>query len=98
MLGVYMSAIAVLAGRRSKSGDGCVVFMLSTMSVICLNFVVVLAHIFRLLAAYNVLESPEPALLFPISTGIVILLFAVLCLCAAKKLHHGTIARHPQGN
>ena len=88
MLTVYASGFAVFSWRKyiaSRSWGPAVV--LSTMCVLCLDTVVMIAHIFKLLDACNVLSLGRPDIPLAVSMVTVILLFALLSTTALKKIH-----------
>ncbi len=80
MLGIYTSGIAVLAWRRYHlAGIWALVFVLCIAFVLCLDVLVVIAHIFGMLALTH------PRLLFPVIESIVTLLFAGFCIFTVKR-------------
>jgi hypothetical protein len=88
MLSVYASAFAVLSWRKYRtSASWGAAAVLSTMCVLCLNTVITIAHIFKLLAARNVLGLAQPALPLAVAMVTVVLLFALLSMTALKKIH-----------
>ena len=92
MLAVYASGFAVLSWRKYSSSDSWgPAVVLSTMCVLCLETVIMIAHIFRFLAACNVLDLAQPDIPLAVSMVTVVLLFALLSTTALKKIHqHAT--------
>jgi len=88
MLTVYASGFAVLSWRKyCASGGWGPAVVLSTMCVLCLNTVIMIAHIFKFLAACNVLGLERPDISLAVSMVTVVLLFALLSANALKKIH-----------
>lgn len=88
MLSVYASAFAVLAWRRYSTSDAWgPAVVLSTMCVLCLDTVIMFAHIFKLLAACNVLSLAQPDIPLAVSMVTAVLLFALLSTTALKRIH-----------
>jgi hypothetical protein len=88
MLTVYASGFAVLSWRKYSASDSWgPTVMLSTMCVLCLDTVIMIAHIFKFLAAYNVLGLGRPDIPLAVSMVTVVLLFALLSATALKKIH-----------
>jgi len=88
MLTVYASGFVVFNWRKSiatHSWGPAVV--LSTMCVLCLDSVIMIAHIFKLLDACNVLSLGRPDIPLAIPMASVVLLFAFLSTTALKKIH-----------
>ncbi len=89
MLGVYVSAFAVLSLRKFQSNeDWGTALIMSTMCVLCLDAVVALSHAFKLLAVCNVLETPQRVFPFVISMVMIVSLCASLSIQALKRIHH----------
>jgi hypothetical protein len=88
-LGVYLSGLAVLTSRKSGlSGDWALAFLLSTLSVLCLDTVVAVAHLFRVLARFNLLKSsPDNTVVVFAAALITVLMFAVLSVVSVRKSH-----------
>ena len=57
------------------------------MCVLCLDSVIMIVHIFKLLDACNVLSLGRPDIPLAISMVSVVLLFAFLSTTALKKIH-----------
>jgi len=88
MLSVYASAFAVLSWRKYSTSDAWApAVVLSTMCVLCLDTVIMIAHIFKLLAACNVLDLAQPDIPLAVSMVTAVLLFALLSMTALKKIH-----------
>jgi len=89
ILGVYTSAFAVMSWRKVKSNEEWkTALVLGTMSVLCLDSLVAIVHVFKLLLFFSiVLGWSPPDSLFPISLATAVLLFAVLSIVAVKKNH-----------
>jgi hypothetical protein len=88
MLTVYASGFAVFSWRKycaSQSWGPAVV--LSTMCVLCLEAVIMTAHVFRFMAARNILSLVRPDIPLAVSMVTVVLLFALLSTTALKKIH-----------
>ena len=80
MAAVYVSGLAVLAWRRYHlAGRWALLFALSTILVLCLDILVVIAHVFA------VLIPAQPSQLFLTAESMVILLFAGLCISVVKR-------------
>lgn len=87
MLGVYASAFAMLSWRKYKSTESWgPAVVLSIMCILCLDTVVMSAHIFKLLVVCNILRPSQPSVLLPISMAITVLLFAPLSTIALNKI------------
>lgn len=90
-LGVYFSGVAVLASRKCQfSGDWALAFLLTTLSVLCLDTVVAIAHAFRLLTRFNLLASSRDTLELFVAALISVLMFAFLSMVSVKRLHMNT--------
>ncbi len=88
MLTVYASGFAVLFWRKyCASGGWGPAVVLSTMCVLCLNTVIMIAHIFKLLVAFNVPGLAQPDIPLAVSLVTVVLLFAFFSTTALKKIH-----------
>jgi len=88
LLGVYVSAFAVLSLRNCQSNDGWeTALVMSTMCVLCLDAVVAMSHAFTLLAVCNVLGTPHQAFPFVVSMVTVVSLFAFLSVQALNRIH-----------
>lgn len=88
VLGVYASGIAVLAWRKFELAEGsALAFVLSTLSVLYLDTVIMLAHACRLLVRLNVIASWQPNLMFFASALMAIPLFAVFSVVSVQRLH-----------
>ena len=88
MLAVYASAFAVFSWRKYSASDSWgPAVVLSTMCVLCLDTVIMIAHIFKFLAASNVLGLERPDIPLAVSMVTVVLLFALLSANALKKIH-----------
>ncbi len=86
MLTVYASGFALLSWRKYSSSDSWrPAVVLSTMCVLCLETVIMIAHIFKFLAACNVLGLARPDIPLAVSMVTVVLLFALLSTTALKK-------------
>jgi hypothetical protein len=93
VLGVCVSAFAVVSRRKFKSNEKWVTtLVLSTMCVLCLDSLIVVVHVFDVLAICSILGWPQPEFLFSISMAATVLLFAVLSPIAVKKNHYGARA------
>jgi hypothetical protein len=88
MLGVYLSGIVVLAWRKVHLDHSWApALVLSIVSVLCLDCLIAIAHLFRFLALFNSSDPAHPGLLFLVTVSAVTLLFAVLGMVAVKKQH-----------
>jgi hypothetical protein len=88
MLSVYVSALAVLFWRKYSTSEAWApAVVLSTMCVLCLDSAIMIAHIFKLLAACNVLVLAQPDIPLAVSMATAVLLFALLSTTALKKIH-----------
>lgn len=96
VLGVYVTAIAVLAWRRRESADNWTdLFVLSTMAVVCLDSFIFIAHLFRLAALLNGTPSgPTPPLI--VAGAILVFFFAVLSAIGLKSVHQASNRRFSQ--
>lgn len=96
MLGVCVSAFAVISLRKFNSNEKWgTTLILSTMCALCLDLLIMIVHVFSVLAILSVLGWPQADFLFSISMVTAVLVFAVLSLIAAKKHHYGERAPVP---
>jgi hypothetical protein len=96
VLGVYLSAVAVLAWRRRDSSHGWTdPFVLSTMAVICLDCLMVVAHLLRLAALWKGPQSGMAAFLIIVGAAL-ILLFTVLSGIGLRSSRHACDCRFNQ--
>lgn len=80
MAAVYFSGLAVLAWRRYHlSGVWALLFALSTILVLCLDILVVIAHVFAMVI------PTQPHQWFLRAESMVILFFTVLCRSVVKR-------------
>lgn len=80
MSAVYVSAVAALAWCRHRLVDiWALIFALSIMLALCLNILVVIAHVFEMLI------PPQPKLSFLITESMVMLLFVGLGIFTVRK-------------
>lgn len=80
MSAVYVSGVVVLAWRRYHLADiWALIFALSIMLVLCLDILVVIAHVFEMLI------PPQHKLSFLITESMVMLLFVGLGIFAVRK-------------
>ncbi len=87
ILNVLASALAVLISRKYRTYDAWApAVVLSTMCVLCLQTMIMIAHIFKLLTAFNVLSLAQPDIPFAVSTIAAVLLFGLLSTTALKKI------------
>jgi hypothetical protein len=87
MLGVYVAAFAVFSWRKCRASDAWVpALVLSTMCVLCLDAVIVIMHIVKLLAVCHLLGSVSPDLPLATLTVCAVLLFAFLSTTTLKRL------------
>ena len=94
MLTVYASGFAVLSWRKYNASDNWgPAVVLSTMCVLCLDSVIMIQHIVKLLAAWNVPGLAQPDIPLAISTVSAVLLFVFLSTTALKRLH-----QHPSAS
>lgn len=88
MLSVYVSALAVFFWRKSRISDTWApAVVVSTMCVLCLDTVIMIAHIFKFLAAFNVVSLARPEIPLAISMVTAVLLFGLLGATALKNIH-----------
>lgn len=89
MLSVYACGFAVLCFRKYSSSEGWApVVVLSTMSVLCLDTIIAIAHILKALAPFYPLSRiARPDALLAVFTVTDVLLFALLSMTALKKIH-----------
>lgn len=86
MSGIYISGIAVLAWCKYRlAGIWALVFALSTMLVLCLNILVVIAHVFEKLV------PTQPRLLFLITELMAMLFFAGLDLLIVRRYRNSSV-------
>ncbi len=86
MLEIYASAMAVLAWRRYRlAGVWALIFALSILVTLCLDILVVIAHIFDYLPVFKILAPTESKQLFLITELVVMLLFAGLGMFTVKR-------------
>jgi hypothetical protein len=86
MLEIYASAMAVLAWRRYRlAGVWALIFALSIIVTLCLDILVVIAHIFDYLPVFKILVPTESKQLFLITELVVMLLFAGLGMFTVKR-------------
>jgi hypothetical protein len=92
MLSVYVSAVAVFFWCKYGTSDTWApAVVLSTMCVLCLDTVIVTVHIFKLLAASNVLGLVQPDIPLALSMVTAVLLFGLLSMAALRKIHQHAI-------
>jgi len=88
MLTVYVSGFAVFSWRKYVASDSWgQAVVLSTMSVFCLQTVIVAAHVLRVIVACNLLNSTEIQLPMMALSATSIMAFAVLSTISLKRLH-----------
>lgn len=86
MLVVYVSGLAVLALRKFHlAGIWAPTFVLSLISVLCLDFLVAVVHLFRFLSAYNLVPPERTSQLLFFTASIVMLFFAALGIFAMRR-------------
>jgi hypothetical protein len=86
VLAVYASGLAVLALRKFHlAGPWAPTFVLSLISVLCLDFLVAVVHLFRFLSAYNLLPPEQTSQLLFFTASIVMLFFAALGIFAVRR-------------
>jgi Mn2+/Fe2+ NRAMP family transporter len=91
MSAVYVVGVAVLAWRRYHLADiWALILALNIMLVLCLDILVVIAHVFVMLI------PPQPKLSFLITESIVMLLFVVLGIFTARKYRASQAGRTVQ--
>lgn len=89
MLGVYVSAFAVFSWRKCTVSDAWIpALVLSTMCVLCLDAMIVITHIVKLLAVCNLLGSVSPDLPLATLTVCTVLLFTFLSTTTLRRLQH----------
>jgi len=87
MLSVYVSAFAVFSWRKCRASDAWEpALVLSTLCVLCLDAVIVITHIVKLLAFCHLLGSVSPDLSLATLTVCAVLLFAFLSTTSLKRL------------
>ena len=80
MCAVYVSGVAVLAWRRyGLAGIWALIFAWSSMLVLCLEILVVIAH------GFHILNPTYPNQLFLTTESMVIALFIGFCIFTVKK-------------
>ena len=88
ILSVYVSVFAVLFWRKYATSDTwATAVVLSTMCVLCLDTVIMIAHVLTLLDASNVLGLPQSDTPLAVSMVTVVFLFGLLSSTALKKIH-----------
>jgi len=89
MLTVYVSGFAIFSWRKYIASDSWgPAVVLSTMSVFCLETVIVAAHVLRVVAACDFINPTEiPVHMMALSAS-AILIFALLTTISLKRLHH----------
>jgi hypothetical protein len=86
MSAVYVAGVAVLAWcRYGLDGIWALIFALSSMLVLCLDFFVVIAHVFKMLIP----TQPKP--FFLITELMAMLLFAGLGLFIARRYRNSSV-------
>lgn len=88
MLTVYLSGFAVYSWRKYGASDSWgPVVVLTTISVFCLQIVVVAAEVIGALAAHSLLGSNENHTPMGVLIGTVVLLFAFVSTISLKRIH-----------
>lgn len=94
MLTVYLSGFAVHSWRKYGASDSWgPAVVLSTMSVFCLQTVVIAAHVLRVIAACDLLNPSEIQVHMMALSATAILVFALVTMISLKRLH-----QHPSGS
>ena len=86
MLAVYVSGLAVLALRKFHlAGIWAPTFVLSLISVLCLDSLVAVVHLLRFLSAYNLVPPDQTSQPLFFTASIVMLFFAALGIFAMRR-------------
>lgn len=86
MLAVYVSGLAVLALRKFHlAGIWAPTFLLSLISVLCLDFLVAVVHLFRFLSVYNLVPPEHTRQLLFFTASIVMLFCTALGIFAMRR-------------
>lgn len=92
MLTVYLAGLVVFSWRKYGASDAWgPAVVLSTMSVLCMQTVIMSAHVMRLLEASRLLDTGETHAQMVVLDLATVLLFAVFSSISLKKIH-----RHPR--
>lgn len=88
MLTVYVSGLVVLSWRKYGTSDAWgPAVVLSTMCVLCMQTVIMSAHVLRFLDVYRVLDTRESHAQMVTLDLAAVLLFAVFSTISLKRIH-----------